>query len=82
MKFLCLLLVKKDFDSIELIDRNIAWLSDQEKNTHTALRDNSSIFITFGHGHFQRLGFQKNEYFQILDDCLVYDENKITELEV
>lgn len=75
-------MIKKEFDSIELIDRNIAWSSDSEKNVHTALREDSSIFVVFSHGVFQRLGFQKNKSFQIIDDCLVYDEHSVLELDI
>ncbi len=75
-------MVKKEFDSIELIDRNIAWSSDSENNIYTALRENSSIFVVFSHGVFQRLGFQKKESFQIIDDYLVYDEHSVLELDI
>jgi len=75
--------MKKEFDSIELIDRNIAWQENIKENKYTALRDTSSIFVTFDHGVFQRLGFKKGNFFQIeKGDFLVYDENLVSELSI
>jgi len=48
-------IMKKEFDSIELIDRNIAWQENIKENKYTALRDTSSIFVIFDHGVFQHL---------------------------
>ena len=74
-------MIEKEFDSIELIDRNIAWKENIKENKYTALKDISSIFVTYDHGVYHRLGFKKGDFFLIKKgDFLVYDENLTSEL--
>lgn len=76
-------MIEKEFDSIELIDRNVAWEENTKENKYTALKDVSSIFVTYDHGVFQHLGFKKGDFFQIKKgDFLVFDENLASELPI
>jgi len=76
------LVTKKEFDSIELIEKEISWTKNSQENTYTALKDNASIFITYDHGEYQRLGFEKGQNFKIEEDFIIFDETAVSELPV
>jgi len=76
------LVTKKEFDSIELIEKETCWTKNSQENTYTALKDNASIFITYAHGDYQRLGFKKGQNFKIDEDFIIFDETIVNELHV
>ena len=77
-----LLVTKKEFDSIELIEKEISWTKNSQENIYTALKDNAFIFITYDHGEYQRLGFKKGQNFKIEKDFIIFDETTVSELPV
>ena len=76
------LVTKKEFDSIELIEKETCWAKNSQENTYTALKDNASIFITYAHGDYQRLGFKKGQNFNIDEDFIIFDKTTVNELHV
>ncbi len=75
-------LVKKEFDSIELIYKETCWSGNSQENIYTALNDNASIFITYTHGKYQRWGFKKRQNFKVEENFIIFDETVLKELPV
>ena len=71
-------MIKREFDSIELVDRHESWKTDLNENRYIALKENSLIFVTYTHGEFETISFQKEHSFKIEDgDFLIFDENQV-----
>ena len=77
-----MLVTKKEFDSIELLEKKIFWKKTSQENIYTALMNNASIFVTYGHGEYQRLSFKKEQTFKIEGDFIIFDETTVTEFPV
>jgi len=71
---------KKEFDSIELIDKNASWGTTEFERKYTAIRDHAGIFVTYYHGNYQHLEFKKDDTFEIENDFIVFDENKVNNI--
>ncbi len=71
--------MKKEFDSIQLIDRIENWEEDISNNTYTALRDDASIFAYFETAKYKSLIFKKDQSFEIDGDFIIYDELTVRE---
>jgi len=65
--------VKREFDTIQLIDRIENWKKIHENNTYVALTDDASIFVYFETANYKLLKFKKDQFFQIDDDFIIYD---------
>ncbi|MCH7559946.1 MAG: hypothetical protein IIC67_01015 [Thaumarchaeota archaeon] len=75
-------MIKKEFNSIELLSRDSSWTSNG--NTYTAIRNGSDIFVIYDHGKHERLVFKAGHDFNIDDDgnFIIYDETSVTSLQV
>ena len=71
--------MKREFDNIQLIDREENWEKDSENNIYTALKDDASIFVYFYTANYKTLKFKKGQSFQIKDDFILYDESTVRE---
>lgn len=74
--------IKREFDSIELLEKEACWSKSTEGNIYTAIKDNASIFITYDHGEYQRLSFKKDQGFKIEHDFIIFDKTTVDELPV
>ena len=75
-------MIKKEFNSIELLCRDSSWTSNA--NTYTAIRNDSDIFVIYDHGKHERLVFKGGRDFKIDDDgnSIIYDETNVTSFQV
>lgn len=70
---------KKEFDSIELIEKEIYWGKNSQENIYTALKDNASIFIIYDHGVHERLIFNADQNFKIDEsgNFIIFDKANV-----
>jgi len=71
--------MKREFDSIQLIERIRNWNKIPENNTYVALRDDASIFVYFETANYKLLTFKKDQSFQVDGDFIIYDESAVRE---
>lgn len=75
-------ITKKEFDSIELVEKDTSWSKNLQENTYTAIKDNASIFITYDHGIYEMLNFKKEGNFKIDNDFIIFDKTTVTKINI
>ena len=73
-------LIKKEFNSIELLKKETHWVEDSHKKIYTALKDNASIFIIYDHGVHEMLVFTVGSKFEIDEsgNYLFFNQSQVT----
>lgn len=75
-------IVKKEFDSIELVEKETSWVKNEQENKYTAKKDNASIFVMYDHGIYEMLSFKKEGNFKIDNDFIIFDKNIATKINI
>lgn len=71
--------MKREFHSIQLINRKIDWQKDPIKKKYTASTDNSSIFVYYSVANYKMFVFKKNHSFEVDGDYIVFDDSSAKE---